>query len=440
MIDLRSLSRRNFERLWHSHFWRSVVTLASGTAFAQIINIAFAPLIARMYGPEAFGVLGTFMAILAIVIPLAALAYPIAIVLPREDCQAIDLVRLSFVLSVAISLLVASILAVSGNWIIQLFSVQAVADYIYLIPCVMFFAAMGQIAQQWLIRVQEYGGVARSAVGHSLIMNMSKVGVGWIYPVSAVLITLSVIGYALHAVFLYFGARKIYIKDPINVAGASVSRLKELAIQYRDFPLYRAPQNFINAASQSAPVLLLAVFFGPIAAGCYALAKAVMGVPITLVGKAVGDVFYPRVVNAAHAKENIARHILRATAVLFIVAVVPFVIIFLFGSEIFGYIFGAQWINAGIYAQWLALFFLFNFINKPAVAAVPVLGIQRGLLVYEIFSTGLKVFGLFLGFFWFDSDIWAVALFSVFGVVAYVIMMVWIIDHAVRKKYEEASR
>jgi uncharacterized membrane protein len=89
---------------------------------------------------------------------------------------------------------------------------------------------------------------------------------------------------------------------------------------------------------------------------------------------------------------------------------------------------------AGEYARWLALFFLFNFINKPAVAAVPVLRIQRGLLVYEIFSTGTKALGLVIGFYWFGSDIWAVALFSVIGVLTYSAMIFWILAHSKRWK------
>jgi O-antigen/teichoic acid export membrane protein len=64
---------------------RNVTIVASGTAGAQVITMAFAPLITRLYGPEAFGLLGTFVAILGIVTPLAALTYPIAIVLPKSD-------------------------------------------------------------------------------------------------------------------------------------------------------------------------------------------------------------------------------------------------------------------------------------------------------------------------------------------------------------------
>lgn len=117
---------------------------------------------------------------------------------------------------------------------------------------------------------------------------------------------------------------------------------------------------------------------------------------------------------------------------MFAISLIPFGCVFLFGPMLFSLVFGAEWFVAGEYARWLALFFLFNFVNKPSVASVPVLGIQRGLLIYEIFSTGGKVLALFAGFYWFGSDIWAVALFSLSGVVTYIAMMLWILTYAKR--------
>jgi len=427
-------------RVWRSRFARNVAVVASGTAGAQAITIAFAPLITRIYGPEAFGLLGTFLAILAVAAPIAALAYPIAIVLPKDDRDALGLVRLSAILSFGIAVLAAVLFALSGDWLTATLGAESVAGYLLLVPVAMLFTAWMEIAQQWLIRKKEFSVVARSAVAHSLILNSAKSGIGWLNPVGKVLIVLATLGPALHAALLYFGARRRYQAATPKVADGSRTSLKELAHRHRDFPLYRAPQNFIYAASQSLPVLMLAAFFGPAAAGFYTLGRMVMGMPSNLLGKAVNDVFYPRITEAAHNGENLPQYIVRATGALFAIGLVPFGLVILFGPWLFSLVFGADWAMAGEYARWLALFFLFNFINKPCVAAVPVLGIQRGLLVYELFSTGGKALGLVAGFYWFDSDLWAVALFSVIGVAAYVAMMLWILKHAIEwRAYAKAS-
>lgn len=439
MSNAVALQRRAFHRVWRSRFARNVAVVASGTAAAQAIAMAFAPLITRIYGPEAFGLLGTFMAIVAVAIPVAALAYPIAIVLPREDRDALGLVRLSAILSFAIATLTAGLLIVGGDWLTATLGAESVAGYLLLIPVTMLFAAWIQIAQQWLIRKKEFAVVARSAVAHSLILNSANSGIGWLHPAGAVLIVLAALGHALHAALLFIGARTRYQAEAPDGEEYKGTPLKELAYRHRDFPLYRAPQNLINAASQSLPVLMLAAFFGPVAAGFYTLAKMVMGMPATLIGKAVSDVFYPRITEAAHNGENLPRQIAQATGALLAVAIVPFGLVVLCGPWLFCLVFGADWVIAGEYARWLALFFLFNFINKPFVAAVPVLGIQRGLLVYELFSTGTKALGLVAGFYWFGSDVWAVALFSVIGVLAYSAMMLWILSHAMRWRTDEKT-
>ena len=430
--SVRTLPRRAFNRVRSSQFARNVALVATGTAGAQAITMAFAPLITRLYGPEAFGLLGTFMAIITIAIPLAALAYPVAIVLPRDDRDALGLVRLSAILSFAVAVLAAAAFWAGGDWLTVTLGAESVADYLYLIPLGMLFSAWMQIGQQWLIRKKEFGVVARSAIAHALILNSAKTGIGSLHPAGAVLIVLATLGNALHAALLFIGAHQRSRGSAVEREEGSGPGLRELAYRHRDFPLYRAPQNFINALSQSLPVLMLAAFFGPAAAGFYTLGAMVMGMPSILVGKAVSDVFYPRITEAANNGENLPQHIMRATGALLAVGILPFGIVLLFGPWLFGVVFGEEWVLAGEYARWLALFFLLNFINKPSVAAVPVLGIQRGLLVYELFSTGGKALGLIAGFYWFGSDLWAIALFSVIGVVAYGAMMLWVLSHARR--------
>ena len=89
--------------------------------------------------------------------------------------------------------------------------------------------------------------------------------------------------------------------------------------------------------------------------------------------------------------------------------------------------FGEKWHTAGIYAQLLAGWLFLQFVNKPAVSAIPALRLQGGLLVYEFFSTGTKILALWLGFRIFKSDVAAVALFSAFGIAAYIFLILWVI-------------
>lgn len=410
--------------------------VAAGTAGAQIISMIFSPIITRLYGPEAFGMLGTFMAMLAVVAPIAALSYPLAIILPRYDHDALGIVRLSVRISVMAAVFVGLSLWVSGGWLTAALGLESVKDYVFIIPLTMPFIALLDITQQWLMRKKKFSILAQIAVTNSMIVNGAKVGIGWFHPVAAVLIALTAVGYILHALMLGLNARRMH---PVLHKTAQPS-LVVLARKYYEFPLYRAPQTLINAASQSLPILMLAAFFGPESAAYYTLGKMVMGIPSVLIGKSVGDVLYPRIVDAMHNEESISEVIIKATNSLALIGLLPFGLIIVFGPWLFSKVFGSDWFVAGEYAQWLALFFFFNFINRPSVVAVSVLGIQKGLLLYELLSTSAKVIGILIGFHYFKNDMIAVALFSIIGAIAYVLMILWILFEArIEVNYDKTS-
>lgn len=440
---IASLYQRLFD-LKHSHFVRNVVIVASGAAGAQAISMAASPLITRLFGPETFGVLGTFSALVAVVSPLAAFAYPKAIVLPRNDEEAFGIAMISVFLSFTVALILAIILWIWGDLLEDSIGIQVTGIFIFFLPLSLLFTGLYKIAQQWLIRKRQFSSAARATVLHSFILNFTKVGAGLFYPTAGILIGLQAIGGALYA-----GLLGLAIRSGKTLSGERKEEGNEdcragwleLAKRYYDFPLYRAPQDFINAASQSLPVLMLASLFGPVAAGFYALGMIVMGMPSSLIGKSVNDVFFPKINEAANQGKNLTRLILKATGGLALIGIVPFTTVVVFGPWLFKWVFGLDWGGAGEYARWLALFFFFNFINKPCVASVPVLRLQKGLLFYEVFSTASKVAGLLVGFYVYNSDLVAVALFSVIGVLAYSAMMIWIIKEAKKRgSHGQASR
>ncbi|EKO3743048.1 oligosaccharide flippase family protein [Vibrio metschnikovii] len=404
------------KKLSQSKFVRNVAIVATGTAGAQAITMAFSPIITRLYGPEAFGLLGTFMAILAIATPIAALTYPIAIVLPKSDCDALGIAKLSAFLAFIMSGLLAVIILILGDSLAVLLSIESIAGFLWLIPVAMLFAAFQQILQQWLIRKKQFKITAKVAVMQALMINSAKVGIGWFNPIGTMLIILATVGNALHALLLWAGLRKqpaAFVEEQENQQAISI---KELAKRHKDFPLFRAPQVAINALSQGLPVLMLASFFGPASAGFYTLGKTVVGIPSALIGKSVGDVFYPRITTAAHNKENLFQLIFKSTLVLAAIGLIPFAIVIIFGPRLFAFVFGADWIVAGEYARWMALWMYFGFLNRPSVAAIATLRMQDIFLIYEILSVLMRMGSLYIGFLIFSDDIIAVMYFSITGV------------------------
>jgi len=87
---------------------RSVRT--GGTVIARIDTVVFSPVITRLYGLEAFGVLGVFLSVTLILSTLSSLCYVHAVVLPKEDTTGLRIIHLSFKIAAIILTITAGII------------------------------------------------------------------------------------------------------------------------------------------------------------------------------------------------------------------------------------------------------------------------------------------------------------------------------------------
>ena len=437
--------RERLTALWHgslrSKLLRNIVTVVSGTAGAQAITLAFMPVITRIYGPEAYGVLGTFLSVTMMLIPVAALTYPIAIVLPKRDGDARGLVRLALVTALMLAALVALALQLFGERLAAVADISIIQPYLMLIPFVMFCGAALEICQQWLFRTQRFRITASVAVGHSLLFNSIRTVAGLLQSSALVLVCTTALQQALHAAMLGLAMlrAKPHTDNHHGDAEQASPGMLELARQHSDFPKFRAPVMLINAVSQHLPTLVLAAYFGPAAAGFFALCKQALTMPTNLIGKSVADVYYPRISRAIHDREPVAAMLLKATAALGLVGLVPFTLVAVIGPWLFALVFGEQWHVAGEYARWLALAEYVIFVSRPCVVAVPALSLQGRFLLFEMFSTSLRVLSLFGGALLIGNALATVQAFAVASIVIYSSLMV-IVLIASRRWYAALRR
>lgn len=414
--------RSQVAKITNKPFVRNVLVVATGTAMAQIIYMALSPIITRLYGPEAYGLMGAFMAIVLIISPVAALTYPIAIVLPKRVEDARSLIFLSFLISAASSIFLTLILLLFYQQIIDLFQLKTLSPFLLLLPAVVLFSGSLQIAEGWLIRTKQFKVTAKVAVLHALILQGSMVLVGLLYAEAAVLIVLSVLAIMIRSALMFKLSQKP-LRLQLEFGLERRIELKKTAIRYKDFPVYRAPEVFIDAISLGLPVLLLASFFGPAAAGFYSIGYTVLLIPSQLIGKSVGDVFYPRISDAANNGENMSELIKKATYYLAGAGVLPYVIVIAFGPALFSFVFGTEWVVAGEYARWIALWSFLKFLNKPSMTALPALSAQAFNLYSTIITLIVRIVALAIGYYTFESDLIAIALFSITGAVLNIVFI-----------------
>lgn len=419
-------------RLSRNRFVRNVAAMASGTAAAQVIALLLTPVVTRLYGPAAFGQLGVFNSLVALLGPAAALTYPIAIVLPERQGDARQLARLSLLIAALVSLACGLLLLVFQPAIVRAFDLAQVAPYLFLLPFVLFTSAAQQVAQQWLIRERRFGAIARVNVAQSLFTHGSQAAAGLLQPVGAVLIWLASIGRLLHALLLGAAGRGGFLRAPLSGRPGAVTPMRVIARRYWDFPVLRAPEVLISAASVSVPVIMLSAFYGATVAGYFTLCQTILALPTRLIGNSVGAVFYPQIASDAAAGKPIFGAIRRASLGLVAVGIWPFLLVLAFGPFLFGLVMGSEWLTAGEYARWVALGAFLNLVNRPAAQAMPVIHAQGVHLLFSVAALIVRISALLGGYLLFGSALASVALYGAADLLFYLVRLLLILRLARR--------
>ena len=400
-----------------SVFLKNVLMIASGTAAAQLLTAAITPFLTRLYGPEAFGVFGLFVSVLAVLLPIATLAFPKAIVLPREEAEAENLALISLLCVLFASALVTVLMFALGPIAVGLGSLSIDSRFQYLIPAGLLCLAAIEISKQLLFRGGAFRPVAVLIFLQSLFVNSFKLVFGLLAPKAVVLVLLSVGGNAFLAGSLIRVVkeqrRDVISSQPLSSCLAQRwGSLWELAKRYSDFPLFRAPQAVLNALVSHSPLLLMGALFGPASAGFYFIARKFLELPTNLIGQAVGDVLYPKLAEADKNHQSCFAPIVRVTGTFLLLGCAPVSLVFLYGEPIFTLVLGAGWEVAGRYAEWIALWAFSTLLARPSITAIPVLNMQGWYLIFELVSSFGRIAAILGAFIISASDYLAVVAFS----------------------------
>ncbi|MCO5101262.1 MAG: lipopolysaccharide biosynthesis protein [Burkholderiaceae bacterium] len=342
-------------------FVRRVATLLTGSVLAQGMPVLAAPLLTRMFAPEEMGLLGLFVAASTILGTVSTLRYENAILLPRQESDALALAVLGVGLSVCLSLVAAVALLGAGEPFRVLLGLQPLGSLWIWIP--LGGAALGvfQVLNAWQVRSQRFKTLALAKVAQSTGVTAIQLGAGLVQFGAAGLCGGQVLG-QLAGIAVLAGN---LARDGFDWSRMRFETLLSGARRYRRFPVFSLPADLINVLVNQLPLFLMGYYFGPVFVGFYALTQRVLAAPVAMVGNAVLDVFKERA--AADFRETgSCRELYRRTlGVLSAMAAAPSLLLFVFGPELFAWVFGEQWREAGHYARLLAPMLLVRFVASP---------------------------------------------------------------------------
>jgi len=341
-----------------SEFGRNVLTLMTGTTIAQAIPIAISPILTRIYTPEYFGLFALYMSIASIIAVVATGRYELAIMLPKKDEDAINIVALSMIIAVFVSLISFFIVFIFNSQITNLLGNPEISNWLYFIPITVFLTGVYQSLNYWNNRKKQYKRLATSRVVQSGTTATTNLGMGFGGLGASGLIVGNILGQTMATLLL----AKLFIFEKNKIKKIKIIAM---AKQYIKFPKFSLVAGIINMSSKEVPKLLIASTFGITILGFLSLAQRIIVIPISLLASSMQQVFFQQA-SIEYNKNKNAKIIYKATfKKLLLIAIIPFLLLFIFAPAIFGFVFGKEWEVSGDIVRILVPFYFIYFIGAP---------------------------------------------------------------------------
>lgn len=396
-------------------FFRNLLNLSSSTLIAQVLLIISSPLLTRLYSPQDFGVFALFIGVIGVLSTVTNLRYEQAIVIPKNNNSANQLVYLSLILNITFSFTVFILLTLFAKPIFSFFNIETLVAFYWLIPVGVFFIGCYQALNYWLVRNQDFNTVAKIKIQQSIAM----------ISIQLVLFKLGAIALIVgHSLGQLLGVFKNGIKFLKNTA-FDLEELKNVAREYKKFPIYSTWSALLNSTGGQLPVLLFTAYYSPAVAGLYILTQRVIKGPLAIISQAITQIF----ISDLRTDENkIKDKLIHINNFLISVSIIPLAVLVVAGEDIFTLIFGADWTEAGVVAAILAPWMFLVFICSPVSSLVEYKNRQTSFLVFQVFLFLSRVLSIYLGYKFFDNYLDTLKLFSFISTVMWLIFLYYIMS------------
>lgn len=376
------LSQMSLAQFRQRGFFQNVLVVMTSTGLAQLLTICFSPVLSRLYGPDEFGVYGTFLSVAGVLAAAVTLQYSEALMLPGDDTRAAGLFWAAIVSTMLITLIFSLPWLLHPSWGRAFFNLQQLGGWLWLVPLAALLAGLNETLTAWCARRKAFKRAATIQVGRSLTANSGQTVAGVTGLGAGGLIGGGLGADLLASVGLFFWVAR---EDAALLrAGANWKLMWSAARDHKDFALYSTPQNLLNAASQGAPVILLIYYFGAAIGGIYAFAIRALQLPMSFILTSLRQVLFQKLSEVHNNGGDLWGLFAKTTFTLLGLALVPASVGFVCAPELFGLVFGSKWIPAGEYARWLLIWLVPGFCNLPAALVGRILRQQRNLLLFDL--------------------------------------------------------
>jgi len=140
--------------------------------------------------------------------------------------------------------------------------------------------------------------------------------------------------------------------------------------------------------------------------------------PVGLISNSVLDVFKQKATSDFNRLGNCRDVYFSTFKHLILISGSIFIVFFIFAPDLFSFIFGQDWTQAGYYARYLSLFFILQFCISPLGFTLIISNRQDYNLYWQLILLIMTNIGLFIGYY-FNNANYSIICFSILYSIMY---------------------
>lgn len=368
-------------------FFAKAITLITGTGIAQILPILASPILTRLFVPSEFGEMAFFMATSAIFTIIATGRFELAIMLPKNDDEALIILVSLTVISFLFCSIFFFVIHIFSDLILSFLNTAFTLEVLYLLPIGIFLSGCSQGVSYWLNRTNDFNALSKYRILQSAITVLLGVFFGKLGYNKHGLIFSYLIGLSISLGQLFFVT--YHLKDKSFFSFFRVLK------KYLDHPKFLMPSALLDNAAVQAPVFFITKIFSKSIVGAYSLAFRMVASPLSIISSTIGQVYFNKISNLAQNQpESLYRVVIDTSKLLSVFSVIIFIPLLTFGEEIFRLVFGESWVVAGKLCEILSVAMMMKFIVSPLSTMFIIVKKTKFAIMWQIlyFITTISLF------------------------------------------------
>ncbi|MFM2202323.1 MAG: hypothetical protein RL040_1523 [Bacteroidota bacterium] len=388
--------------------------LTSATAAAQVVSYAAMPVLSRVFSVDDYSILALFFSWMLPLVVLSTLRIEFSI----PDAENVEEATFRRNVAMKVSLVFSALVLLVGT--VLYFSGIAQNVIVWMLPIGILCTAWVQIYNFYTSRTEEYALNSWVRILGNLAISGFSLLIGFYFYHSQGLVVGFIAGQFISlVVFSVFVKQKprSYLQREVSIAPHGLSKFSK-------YIFYNTPNGLLEVLQLSLIVFFLEGAFGALVTGAFYLCWRILQAPAALISSTIFLAQYSKASELHRSGEPFHKMIMSTFLLLFGMAVPFILLLFFFGQDLFVFVFGAEWAQAGQFASVLILFFGLNFAIVPFNYVALIKGKHRQQLIIAALDLLTRCLAFYIGYCYGSAQL-AITLFSVAGSVFCLVYLAW---------------